>query len=102
MNTSTNTNQSHQIMTSTRAATAIGTMRRNVAGALLVMGFAASGLCFAATAHADDPPPPPSIDAPAAVVPAPIGPWLPTFDRFGDRWGLNCGFRNWHGPFQCW
>jgi hypothetical protein len=102
MNTSTNTNQIHDITTSTVGATAIGFVRRNVAGALLATAMAATAVGFAATGHADDAPPPPSIDAPAAIAPAPMGPWLPTFERFGGRWGLNCGFRNWQGPFQCW
>jgi hypothetical protein len=52
MNTSTNTNQTHDTMTSTARAT--GFLRRNIAGALLAMAFAATGIGFAATSYADD------------------------------------------------
>lgn len=103
MNTSTNINQVHDITTSTVGDTGIEFLRRNVASALLAMAFAATGIGFAATAHADEPPQPPATDAPAAIAPAPIGPWLPAFGVFGDRrWAYSCGFRNWQGPFQCW
>ena len=70
MNTSANTNQNHDITTSTPRATGIGFLRRNVAGALLAMAFASTGIGLAATAYADDGAPAPSTDA-AAAAPAP-------------------------------
>jgi hypothetical protein len=54
MNTSTNTNQIHDTTTSTARATGIGFLRRNIAGALLAMAFAATGIGLAATSYADD------------------------------------------------
>jgi hypothetical protein len=70
MNTSTNTNRAHDV-------TVIGFLRHCLAGALLAMGFVATGFGFAAMAHADDAPPVPNIQVPA---PALIAPWLPYAD----------------------
>ena len=54
MNTSTNTNQIHHTTTSPARATGIGFLRRNIAGGLLAMAFAATGIGLAATSYADD------------------------------------------------
>jgi hypothetical protein len=70
MNTSANTNQNHDTTTSTARATGIGFLRRNIAGALLAMAFASTGIGLAATAYADDGAPAPVTDATAAA-PAP-------------------------------
>jgi hypothetical protein len=51
MNTSTNTNQIHDITTR-----GTGMLHRGTAGALLAAAFAASAIGFAATSHADGPP----------------------------------------------
>jgi hypothetical protein len=93
MNTSTDTNQTHD--------TLIGFLRHCVAGAVLAIGFVAVGFGFAATAHADDAPPPPNIGTPAGIAPALIAPWIPTIDRYTGPWHVNCGFSGGHGAFQC-
>src|ERR1700749_3498158 len=67
MNTSANTNQNNDITTRTAG---IGFLRRNVAGALLAVAFASTGIGLAATAYADDGAAAPSTDA-AAAAPAP-------------------------------
>ena len=51
MNTSTNTNQN---LYTTAGAARFGFVRRNMAGALLAMAFASTGIGFAATSYADD------------------------------------------------
>ena len=61
MNTSANTNQNHDITTSTARTTGIGLLRRNIAGALLAMAFASTGIGLAATAYADDGAPAPDL-----------------------------------------
>jgi hypothetical protein len=61
MNTSTDTNQTHDTTTSTARATGIGFLRRNIAGALLAMAFATTGIGLAATAYADDAAPAPDL-----------------------------------------
>jgi len=101
MNTSTNTNQTHDTTKITARTTPAGFRLRTMAGALLIAGLTASAVGFAAGAHADDGAPGLNIDTPA-IAPALVAPWLPTIDRFGSRWHLNCGFPGWHGPFQCW
>jgi hypothetical protein len=70
MNTSANANQNHDITTRTVRTAGIGFLRRNVAGALLAVAFASTGIGLAATAYADDGAPAPGPDAPAAA-PAP-------------------------------
>ena len=67
MNTSAHTNQIYDITTSTLRVTGIGLLRRNIAGALLAVAFASTGIGLAATAYADDAAPLPSTDATAAA-----------------------------------
>ncbi|OBF08013.1 hypothetical protein A5730_09690 [Mycobacterium sp. ACS4054] len=107
MNTSENTNQIHDTAKITARTAPGGFRRRTMAGALVIMAFGATAVGFAATAHADDSAPGPTIEAPAiqAPVPAPVAPWVPTFQRWaGNYWPghLQCGFPGWRGPFQCW
>jgi hypothetical protein len=106
MNTSPNTNQIYDAK-STAGTTPVGFRRRALAGALLAMALSTSAVGFAAAAHADDSAPVPAIEVPAieAPVPAPVAPWLPTFERWaGSYWPghMHCGFPGWRGPFQCW
>jgi hypothetical protein len=93
MNTSANTNQTHDTTTSTARATGIGFLRRGMAGALLATAITATALGLAATSQADR-------GAPAqntAIPPVPAAPWLPTIDPgcrrqlyyFNGRW--HCG-----------
>ena len=65
MNTSTNTNQTHDTTTSTMRADGIGFLRRYVASALLAMAFASTGIGLAATSYADEGAPPPDPASPA-------------------------------------
>jgi len=60
MNTSTNTNQTHDTTTSTARTMGIGFLRRGLAGALLATAFAATAVGFAAATRADDSPPVPT------------------------------------------
>jgi hypothetical protein len=76
MNTSANTNQNHDITTRTARATKTGSLRRNIAGALLVAAFASTGIGLAATAYADDGAAAPGTDATAApAVNCQTEPW---------------------------
>jgi hypothetical protein len=61
MNTSTNTKQIYDTTTSTARTPGIGYLRRSMAGALLAMAFAATGIGFAATSYADDGAPTPNL-----------------------------------------
>jgi hypothetical protein len=54
MNTSANTNQTHDTTTSTTRGTGSGLLRRSMAGALLATAITAIGVGLAATGHADD------------------------------------------------
>jgi invasion protein IalB len=72
MNTSTDTNQTHD--------TLIGFLRHCLAGAVLATGFVA---------------------APAAIAPALIAPWIPTIDRYTGPWHVNCDSSGGHGAVQC-
>ena len=65
MNTSTNTNQAHDTMTSVARATGIGFLRRGMAGALLATAITATGVGLAAMADADDGAPAPNFAGPA-------------------------------------
>ena len=53
MNTSTDTNQTHDTTTNTPRATATGFRRRTMAGALLIMGITGAAVGLAAPSHAD-------------------------------------------------
>lgn len=102
MNTSENTNQTHDTVKITAPTTPVKIWRRAMAGALLAMACSATTVGFAGTAYADDSTPAPAIEAP---VPAPVAPWLPTVERWaGGYWPghMHCGFPGWRGPFQCW
>jgi hypothetical protein len=90
MNTSTNTNQTHDTATSTTRTMGIGFLRRTNAGALLAVGIAVAGVVLAtaigatavglaATSHADDGTPAPNTESPISA-PAPVAPWLPFAD----------------------
>jgi hypothetical protein len=67
MNTSAHANQNYDITTSTTRSAQIGFVRRNIAGALLALAFASSGIGLAATAHADDGAPASGADVTAAA-----------------------------------
>lgn len=69
MNTSTSTNENHDTTTSTARAAGIGFLRRYVAGALLAMAFASTGIGFAATSYADIGDQPPTFAGPAHAGP---------------------------------
>ncbi len=99
MNTSANTNQTHDTTTTTPRATAIGFRRRTMAGAVLVMGITAAAVGLAAPSHADDGTPNPGV---TVTAPAPAGPWLSMIDGFGGYRHIHCGFPGWSGPYQCW
>jgi hypothetical protein len=96
MNTSANTNQTHDTTTSTARTTASGFRRRTMAGALLTMAITATAVGLGATSHADPGAPAPNTQSPV-YAPAPAGPWLPTIDPgcraklyyFNGRW--HCG-----------
>jgi hypothetical protein len=53
MNTSANTNQTHDTTTRTARATGIGFLRRSMAGALLATAITATAVGLAATSQAD-------------------------------------------------
>lgn len=77
-------------------------VRRAMAGAVLASAIAMTTVGVAATAHADDSPPAPAIEAPIAV-PAPLAPWLPAIPSYVGGYGrLHCSFPGWQGPIQCW
>ena len=83
MNTSANANQANLTTTSTARPTGIGFLRRSAAGALLaatITATAAVGLT--AMSHAD-PCAPVLNTGTMAIAPAPMAPWLATFNRFG-------------------
>jgi hypothetical protein len=61
VNTSANTNQTHDTTTSTARATGIEFLRRSMAGALLATAITATAVGLAATVHADDGAPPPNL-----------------------------------------
>ena len=94
MNTSANTNPTHDTTTSTARATGIGFLRRSMAGALLATAISATAVGLAATSQAD-----PGAQAPntEAATTAPAAPWLPMIDPgcrrqlyyFNGRW--HCG-----------
>ena len=76
MNTSTDTNQTHDTTTNTPRATAIGFRRRTMAGALLVMGITATAVGLAGPSHADAGDLTPGFGSP------------PTANCQTDRWGF--------------
>ncbi len=81
MNTSAHTNQVYDITTSTVRVTGIGFLRRNIAGVLLAVAFASTGIGLAATASADDGAPAPSTDATTAAQ-------APAVNCKTDPWGF--------------
>ncbi len=68
MNTSTDTNQTHDTTASTARATEIGFLRRTMAGALLATAITATAVGLAAAAHADDGAPNLGSPAPAGAI----------------------------------
>jgi len=103
MNTSANTNQNCTTTTSTARGTGNGLLRRNIAGALLAMAFASTGIGLAATGHADPGDQTPDTDtttsapAPAATLPW----WLNGLIDYAFHPHLHCGNRGFEGKFRC-
>jgi hypothetical protein len=98
MNTSTNTNQTHDTTKITARTTPTGFRRRTMAGTLLVMALTATAVGFAATSHADTGEQTPDIDT-TISVPAPAADWLrPIFGHGYPH--LDCT-GSWHGHSSC-
>lgn len=77
-------------------------LRRGISGVLLASALTVTTGGLAATAHADDTPPAPVIEAPIAV-PAPLAPWLPRIPSYVGGYGrLHCDFPGLQGTVKCW
>jgi hypothetical protein len=109
MNTSGNTNQTHNTAKITVRTTPAGFRHRTMAGALLVMALTASAVGFAAMSHADDDTQIPGTDpktsapAPAALPwpPLPAAPWLDGLIGRAFHPHLQCGYGGFEDKFRC-
>jgi hypothetical protein len=99
MNTSANTNQIHDITTSTPRAKGIGFLRRGMAGVLLATAISATAVGLAATSYADDGTPAPNSNA-TVTVPPPAADWIRSI--FGSL-PLSVGCSgSWAGHVNCY